>query len=119
VFGLDIDVQKVQLLNHGKSYIKHNEPSAVTELVSSGKFSAFADFNRIKQAGAVICAPTSVTKNREPDISFVIGDRTDGRSAAAKGTLVVLESSSVRASFAIWATAGEDSGWLCRPVLAK
>jgi len=47
VLASDVDVQKVQLLNHGKSYMKHIEPSVSAELVSSGKFSASADFNRI------------------------------------------------------------------------
>ena len=85
VLASDVDVQKVQLLNHGKSYMKHIEPSVSAELVSSGKFSASADFNRIriKEVEAVIiCVPTPLTKNREPDISFVI--RTDGRPASGK-----------------------------------
>ena len=39
VMGLDVDAKKVQLLNNGQSYIRHIEPSAVDELVRSGKFS--------------------------------------------------------------------------------
>jgi UDP-N-acetyl-D-mannosaminuronate dehydrogenase len=39
VSGLDVDAQKVQLLNHGKSYIKPIEPLAIAEVISSGKFS--------------------------------------------------------------------------------
>jgi UDP-N-acetyl-D-glucosamine dehydrogenase len=93
VLGLDVDAKKVQLLNDGQSYIKHIEPTVVAELVRSGKFSASTDFSRIKEVGAVIiCVPTPLTKNREPDISFVI--RT-GRAIAphlSKGSLVVLES---------------------------
>ena len=93
VLGLDIDAEKVQLLNNGQSYIKHIEPSAIAELVRSGKFSASTEFSRIKEVEAVIiCVPTPLTKNREPDISFVINT---GRMIAphlAKGTLVVLES---------------------------
>jgi UDP-N-acetyl-D-glucosamine dehydrogenase len=93
VLGLDVDPQKVQLLNHGQSYIKHIEPSAIAELVSSGKFSASTDFKEIKDVEAVIvCVPTPLTKNREPDISFIM---QTGRSIAphlAKGALVVLES---------------------------
>ena len=93
VLGLDVDPQKVRLLNHGQSYIKHVEQSAIAELVSSGKFSASTDFNRLKEVEAVIvCVPTPLNKNREPDLSFI---RQTGRSIAphlAKGTLVVLES---------------------------
>jgi UDP-N-acetyl-D-glucosamine dehydrogenase len=93
VLGLEVDAKKVQLLNNGQSYIKHIEPSAVAELISSGKFSASTEFSRIKEVAAVIiCVPTPLTKNREPDISFVI---STGRAIArylSKGTLVVLES---------------------------
>jgi UDP-N-acetyl-D-glucosamine dehydrogenase len=93
VLGIDVDSTKVQLLNNGQSYIKHILPSAVAELVKSGKFSASTDFSRIKEVEAVIvCVPTPLTKNREPDISFILDT---GRAIAPhlrKGTLVVLES---------------------------
>ena len=93
VLGLDVDAKKVQLLNDGQSYIKHIDPSSVAELVGAGKFSASTEFSRIKEAEAVIiCVPTPLTKNREPDISFVI---STGRAIApylSKGALVVLES---------------------------
>ena len=38
-----------------------------------GKFSATTDFSRIKEVEAVIiCVPTPLNKNREPDLSFVL-----------------------------------------------
>jgi UDP-N-acetyl-D-glucosamine dehydrogenase len=93
VLGLDVDAKKVQLLNGGQSYIKHIEPSAIAELVRSGKFSASTEFSRIKEVEAVIiCVPTPLTKNREPDISFVIKTGEMIAPHLAKGTLVVLES---------------------------
>jgi UDP-N-acetyl-D-glucosamine dehydrogenase len=93
VLGLDVDVKKVQLLNDRQSYIKHIESSAIAELVGSGKFSASTEFSRIKEAEAVIiCVPTPLTKNREPDISFVIKTGEMIAPHLAKRTLVVLES---------------------------
>ena len=93
VLGLDVDAEKVHLLNNGQSYIKHIESSAVAELVELGKFSASTDFNQIKEVEAVIiCVPTPLTKNREPDISFVIKTGSMIAPHLAKGTLVVLES---------------------------
>lgn len=93
VVGIDVDPEKVKLLNNRQSYIKHIEHSAVVELIGSGKFSATTDFSRIKEVEAVIiCVPTPLTKNREPDLSFIM---ETGRSIAphlAKGALVVLES---------------------------
>ena len=93
VLGLDVDAKKVQLLNNGQSYIKHIEPSAIVELVRSGKFSASTEFSRIKEVEAVIiCVPTPLTKNREPDLSFVIKTGEMIAPHLAQGTLVVLES---------------------------
>ena len=93
VLGIDVDRQKVELLNNGHSYIKHIEASAIVELVGAGKFSASTDFSLVKEVEAVIiCVPTPLTKNRQPDISFVL---ETGRTIApylSKGTLVVLES---------------------------
>src|SRR5438874_120406 len=93
VVGLDVDAEKVALLNDGQSYIKHIDSSLLAEVVKSGKFSASTDFSRIKQVEAVIlCVPTPLNKNREPDISFIIAT---GRAIAPhllRGTLVVLES---------------------------
>lgn len=93
VLGLDVDPEKVHFLNNGQTYIKHIEASAIAELVSSGKFSASTDFSRIREMQAVIiCVPTPLTKNREPDISFVIRTGQLIAPHLAKGTLVVLES---------------------------
>jgi UDP-N-acetyl-D-glucosamine dehydrogenase len=93
VLGIDVDPTKVQLLNNGQSYIKHIEQPAIAELLCSGKFAASTDFSLIRKVEAVIiCVPTPLNKNREPDLSFI---RQTGRSIAphlAKGALVVLES---------------------------
>ena len=93
VLGLDIDPAKVESLNAGRSYIKHIESSMLAEQVKAGTFTASTDFSRIKEVEAVIiCVPTPLNKNREPDISFIL---ETGRSIAPwlqKGTLVALES---------------------------
>lgn len=93
VLGLDVDEQKVDALMAGKSYIKHIESAEIAEAVNTGKLKAAADFARVKEAEAVIiCVPTPLNKNREPDISYIV---ETGKSIAphmAKGCLVVLES---------------------------
>jgi UDP-N-acetyl-D-glucosamine dehydrogenase len=93
VLGLDVDATKVDALNLGRSYIKHIPPEMVADAVRRGVFSASSDFSRVREADAVIiCVPTPLNKNREPDLSFIL---ETGRSMAPhlrKGTLVVLES---------------------------
>jgi UDP-N-acetyl-D-glucosamine dehydrogenase len=93
VLGLDIDPGKVDALSQGRSYIKHISSDAVAGAVKSGTFCASADFSRIKEVEAVIiCVPTPLNKNREPDISFIIDTGKSIAPHLAKGTLVVLES---------------------------
>ena len=93
VLGLDIDPVKVEALKAGRSYIKHILPETIAEAVNGGEFSASTDLRRVREVEAVIiCVPTPLNKNREPDISYII---QTGRAIAphlARGTLVVLES---------------------------
>jgi UDP-N-acetyl-D-glucosamine dehydrogenase len=93
VIGLDIDEKKVSAINSGASYIHHIAAERVAEHVQSGRLAASTDFARIADVEAVIiCVPTPLNKNREPDISYIL---ETGRAIAPhlrKGTLVVLES---------------------------
>lgn len=93
VLGLDIDQVKVESLNSGQSYIKHIPSEIIAEVVKTRKFSATTNFNRLSEVEAVIiCVPTPLNKNREPDISFIIQTGQAIAPHLAKGTLVVLES---------------------------
>ena len=93
VLGLDIDPAKVESLNQGRSYIKHIESSAIAEHAQSGRLSASTDFRRVQETEAVIiCVPTPLNKNREPDISYIIETGKAIAPHLQKGTLVVLES---------------------------
>lgn len=94
VLGLDVDPTKVDALNEGRSYIKHIEASSVQAEVKAARLVASTDFSRVKSVEAVIiCVPTPLNKNREPDISYVLNS---GRAIAphiGKGALIALESS--------------------------
>jgi len=93
VIGLDIDPAKVGAINRGESYIKHIESEAIGRLTQAGKFLASNDFAKIKGVGAVIiCVPTPLNKNREPDISYIVNTGKSLAPHLQKGTLVVLES---------------------------
>jgi UDP-N-acetyl-D-glucosamine dehydrogenase len=93
VLGLDIDSNKVNAINSGTSYIKHIEGSAIQTEVSAGRFSASTDFSRIGEVEAVIiCVPTPLNKNREPDISYILKTGEAIGPHLTKGLLVVLES---------------------------
>jgi UDP-N-acetyl-D-glucosamine dehydrogenase len=93
VLGLDIDAAKVEAIHAGRSYIKHIPSEAIAELVKAGRFSASTDFARVREVDAVIiCVPTPLNKNREPDISFILKTGEAIAPHLQRGTLVVLES---------------------------
>ena len=93
VLGLDLDAIKVDALNAGRSYINHVSTETVGEQVEAKRLEATTDFSRVAEVDAVvICVPTPLSKNREPDISYILDT---GRAIAPhirKGTLIVLES---------------------------
>ena len=93
VLGLDIDPAKVESLNQGRSYIKHIGAAAIAELVKAGQFSASTDFSRVRETEAVIiCVPTPLKRNREPDLSYILDTGKAIAPHLPKGALVVLES---------------------------
>ena len=93
VLGVDIDADKVARLNKGESYIRHIDSERIRMACSKGLFHATTDFPMVAGVAAiVICVPTPLSKNRDPDISYVLDT---GRAIApylSKGALVVLES---------------------------
>jgi UDP-N-acetyl-D-glucosamine dehydrogenase len=93
VLGLDVDRQKVDALNACRSYIKHIEASEIAAAVKAGNFKASGEFSRVSETEAVIiCVPTPLNKNREPDISYIVDTGKSIAPHMAMGCLVVLES---------------------------
>ena len=93
VLGLDIDSKKVEAINASRSYIHHILPATIAEQVSAGRFSASVDFSRVREVQAVIiCVPTPLNKNREPDISYILQTGEAIAPYLQRGQLVVLES---------------------------
>lgn len=94
VIGIDIDAAKVLALNESRSYIKHISGESIREQMASGHMSATTDFSVITSVDAVIiCVPTPLNKNREPDISYIVETGKEIAPFLRKGVLVALESS--------------------------
>ena len=91
--GFDIDPKKVEAIKAGRSYIKHIPTARIKELVDSGSFDATTDFNRVPEADALLlCVPTPLNKNREPDMRFIVSTAEGIGPHLRKGQIVVLES---------------------------
>lgn len=93
VMGFDIDEPKVKKLNSGKSILKTVSHDSVKKMVKSGLFTATANMLQMKKADAIlICVPTPLTENREPDMQYVEGSCHTIAKYIRKGQLVSLES---------------------------
>ena len=91
--GFDIDAAKIDRLNAGNSYITHIAPESIAALRKSGRLSATHDFSRLSEVDAIIiCVPTPLTRQREPDLGFVVNTAEAIASHLRRGQLVVLES---------------------------
>jgi UDP-N-acetyl-D-glucosamine dehydrogenase len=93
VIGLDIDQAKVDSLNNRSSYIRHIASESIATEIDGGRFQASTDFAKVSSVDAVIiCVPTPLNKNREPDISYIIETGRNISRFLRSGQLVILES---------------------------
>lgn len=91
--GFDLDPRKTELLKQGKSYFAHISDDKIRELNTAGRYEATTDFSRLKDCDAVIiCVPTPLNVNREPDLSFVVNTARQIKQTLRKGQLISLES---------------------------
>lgn len=93
VIGVDVSSQRVAQLNAGQSYINDVSSEELEDLVHTGKLRASTDIQVLKQADViVICVPTPLTKNRDPDISYIRQAAEAIASQMRPGQLITLES---------------------------
>ncbi|HOI73765.1 MAG TPA: nucleotide sugar dehydrogenase [Syntrophales bacterium] len=92
VTGFDIDEMKIASLGQWESYIRHIDLSSVRQEIE-GRFDATADFSKLAAMDCIIiCVPTPLNKNREPDMRFVFDTARTIAKYLRREQLVVLES---------------------------
>jgi UDP-N-acetyl-D-glucosamine dehydrogenase len=93
VVGIDVDARRVALLLGGESDIPDVAPSRVNALVKAKRFLPSTDYSTVATCDAVVvCVPTPLRKNRDPDISYIVSATDAVAKFARQGQLVVLES---------------------------
>ena len=91
--GIDVDPAKAEAIREGKSYIKHVPGADVAAAVRAGKLEATTDMSLAARCDAVvICVPTPLTPEREPDLGFVVKTAEALAPHVRAGQLLVLES---------------------------
>ncbi|MCA9629425.1 MAG: nucleotide sugar dehydrogenase, partial [Myxococcales bacterium] len=93
VTGLDMDPEKVRLLNAGESYIADVPTGDLAPHVKSGKLTGTTDAAVLGEADAVVvCVPTPLNKTKDPDMRFIVAATEEIARHQHPGMVIVLES---------------------------
>lgn len=91
--GIDVQKEKVDLVNKGVNYIGDVVDEELKDLVDEGMLVATTDFSKIAEVDFVaICVPTPLDIHQQPDISYVESSTISISKYLTKETMVVLES---------------------------
>jgi UDP-N-acetyl-D-glucosamine dehydrogenase len=89
---VDVTSSRVDMINRGESYIEDVPSETLARLVAGG-LSATTDYDVLRDADTILIAlPTPLSRQREPDLSIVLGAVRQIAPRLRKGHLVVLES---------------------------
>jgi UDP-N-acetyl-D-glucosamine dehydrogenase len=93
VLLVDVSEERVAQLNRGESYIEDVPSETMAALVKKHGLRATTDYDELRYADAILVAlPTPLSRQREPDLTIVIGAVEQIATRLRKGHLVVLES---------------------------
>jgi UDP-N-acetyl-D-glucosamine dehydrogenase len=90
---VDVNEERTAMLNRGESYIEDVPSEQLRQLVKERGLTATTDYDVLHEAEAILIAlPTPLSKQREPDLSTLLGATAEIAKRLQKGQLVVLES---------------------------
>jgi len=93
VSGVDVDLERVSLVNAGVSYVGDIDQHDLRSLVGAAQLTASTSFDASARADVVVIAvPTPLRKSKEPDMSFILSAVDSLLPWLHPGQLVVLES---------------------------
>ena len=93
VIGIDVSRPRVDSINSGSSYIDDVTNKRLVDALCDAEFLASTDFALISQTSAIVlCVPTPLTRQRIPDMTYVVNAATSVSQHLKAGHLVVLES---------------------------
>ncbi|MEO8512236.1 MAG: nucleotide sugar dehydrogenase [Ignavibacteria bacterium] len=93
VHGVDLDQNKIKLIQQKKNYIKDVINKDFLYAINNNYFTASSNYEKIGDQEIIfICVPTPVTDNKTPDISFIMNSAEEIFKRLKKHSLVVLKS---------------------------
>ena len=93
IIGFDIDKKKISKIKKDQSYIDRISNQDVGLINKNGNF--YSSFSNIKNCDIIIiCVPTPLKKNLDPDLSFIKNSINSIKKFLKKGQVLILESTS-------------------------
>ncbi len=93
VIGFDVDAIRAAQVTAGRSPIPAVPDTELREAVEQGRMCFTSNFDRLGEVDAcIICVPTPITAQREPDLSHVVAASEAIARTLRPGQLVALES---------------------------
>jgi len=93
VHGIDVDSNKIKLIQQKKNYIKDVVNKDFLYAINNNYFSASSTFDKLGDQDIIfVCVPTPVTENKAPDISFIMNATEEIFKRMKKHSLIILKS---------------------------
>ncbi|OPX18168.1 UDP-N-acetyl-D-glucosamine dehydrogenase [candidate division WOR-3 bacterium 4484_100] len=93
VIGIDIDKKRVAMINRGISFISDVDSKELKYFVSRDRIKSSTSYAKLRDCDIIIiCVPTPININKEPDLSAVVECTHGIRNYLKKGQLIILKS---------------------------
>jgi UDP-N-acetyl-D-glucosamine dehydrogenase len=93
VLGVDVDRQKLDALQAGRSYIQDVDTADLATVVRAGRLEGTGEYSRLGESDAIfICVPTPFDATKAPDLVYIEQAARGIAPRLRQGQLVVLQS---------------------------
>ena len=93
IIGFDTDKKKIAKIKKNNSYIDRISNKDINLIIKNGNF--YSNFSNIRKCDIIIiCVPTPLKKNQNPDLSFIKNTINSIKKFLKKGQVLILESTS-------------------------
>jgi UDP-N-acetyl-D-glucosamine dehydrogenase len=93
VIGFDMNADRVECINAGRSHIADVPDTAIAHAVEKNKLRSTTEFMPLSDCDVIIiCVPTPLEKSKDPDLSYIEGAAMRIAETLRPGQLIILES---------------------------
>ena len=92
-FGFDSNIKIINSLKRCESYINHISSEELKKNIKNKRLNPLSNYKNIQDVDVIIiCVPTPLNKNKEPDLKFIKNSLWSVKDYLHKGQVLILES---------------------------